>query len=409
LSAYGLAVRLEMRASRWSDRFVEPSTTRQKHAHWTTFTVGSRRSAALVMSSTAWASRAFSTGRSLPTLWKSHRCKLSHPLGTVVPMAAIEDVAERLAALLTGGATGLADPNPNSLLELDGDLVARPLTRGDVPADCWAVDGGQALVADARCLQVIVTRSARVRFQAGVCVDEEEGDLRAVLLGGTDERVTALEGLGLEGLQPDAAVDVNLVRDRWEWDAVRRSVEDADPGGLVLVDGDLQPDWRIPSSFLRDVLDLARERDVVVAGVTKHSSLSRGGAPLLGWLERETETLLGARSMWWAPIGRTRGDVGGVQVVAARLDPDARFSFRVDLPSWVEPREVLASLSALCDDAAFPGYPYPLSMVDGLAACPGWVRADVRAELDELLARAGVPDDVRDRAFTDRHSLMERA
>jgi hypothetical protein len=178
---------------------------------------------------------------------------------------------------------------------------------------------------------------------------------------------------------------------------------------MVLVDGDLQPDWRIPSTFLRDVLDRAHEHGVVVAGVTKHSSLARGGAPLLGWLEREADTLLGDRCMWWAPIGRTRGDVGGVQVVAARFDPDARFSFRVDLPDWADPADALAQLSAVCDDAAFPGYPYPLSVVDGLAACPGWLRADIRNQLDELLERAGVPFDVRDRAFTDRHGLMERA
>ncbi|HVM55453.1 MAG TPA: DNA double-strand break repair nuclease NurA [Acidimicrobiales bacterium] len=321
----------------------------------------------------------------------------------------IEGVATRLAALLTGEATALADARPGSLLDFDGDLQVRALAREEGPADVWAIDGGQALVADARCLQVIVTRSARVRFAAGTCVHEEEGDLRAVLLGGSDERVAAIAALGLDGISPDAAVDVNLVRDRWEWDAVLRSVAECDPGGMVLVDGDLQPDWRIPSTFLRDVLALAAERDVVVAGVTKHSSLSRGGAPLLGWLEREAETLLGERTMWWAPVARTRGDVGGVQVVAARLDPDARFSFRVDLPEWVDPASALGRLSALCDDAAFPGYPYPLSVVDGLAACPGWVRADVRTQLDDLLDRAGVPLDVRDRAFTDRHSMMERA
>ena len=76
---------------------------------------------------------------------------------------------------------------------------------------------------------------------------------------------------------------------------------------------------------------------------------------------------------------------------------------------WVDPEQALGALSGLCDDAAFPGYPYPLSVADGLAACPGWVRSDVRIQLDELLDRAGVPPEVRDRAFTDRHSLMERA
>jgi hypothetical protein len=318
-------------------------------------------------------------------------------------------VAERLAALLTGSATSLTDARPGSLIDFDGDLVIRPLERASAPVDVWAVDGGQALVADARCLQVIVTRSARVRFAGGACVHEEEGDLQAVLLGGADERAAALAALAVDGIAPDASVDVNLVRDRWEWDAVARSVAECDAGGMVLVDGDLQPDWRIPSSFLREVLDDARDREVVVCGVTKHSSLARGGAPLLGWLEREAATVLPPRSMWWTSIGRTRGDVGGVQVVAAQLDPDARFSFRIDLPDGADPAGALASLSAICDDAAFPGYPYPLSVVDGLAACPGWVRSDVRNQLDELLARAGVPDDVRDRAFTDRHGLMERA
>ena len=322
----------------------------------------------------------------------------------------LEAAAERLAALLTGRSTELGDPlDKQGDLVFDGDLALRPLVRGEAPADVWAVDGGQGLVADARCLQVIITRSARVRFRAGRCETEEEGDLQAVLLGGSDERVAALDALAVEGIDPGCSVDVNLVRDRWEWEAVSRSVDDVEPGGTVLVDGDLQPDWRIPSSFLRDVLERAQAREVVVAGVTKHSSLARGGAPLLGWLEREAELGVGTRAMWWAPIGRVRGDVGGVQVVAARLDPDARFSFRVDLPTWAEPDVALARLSALCDDAAFPGYPYPLSVVDGLAACPGWLRDDVRVQLDELLDRAGVPLDVRDRAFTDRHTLMERA
>ena len=116
--------------------------------------------------------------------------------------------------------------------------------------------------------------------------------------------------------------------------------------------------------------------------------------------------------MWWAPVARVRPDVAGgegLQVVAARLDPDARFSFRIDLPGSADPEVVLGQLSALCDDAAFPGYPYPLSVADRLAACPGWLRQEVRMQLDDHFDRAGVPPEVRERAFADRHSLMERA
>ena len=330
---------------------------------------------------------------------------------TTAPPGSLEAAAARLAALLTGGGSSLADADPGSSLEFEAVIGLRPLVRAaaGAPADVWAVDGGQALVADARCLQLLVTRAARVRFVAGSCVLEEEGPLRAAVLG-LGEGAVARAALELDGLPPDCAVDTNLLRDRWEWDAVERCMEEAAAGALVLVDGDLQPDWRIPSSFLAGLLARAAERGVVVAGVTKHSSLSRGGAPLLGQLELEAAAAFGERAMWWAPVARVRSDVGeGLQVVAARLDPDARFAFRVDLPASADAEAVLGALSALADDAAFPGYPYPLTVADRLAACPGWLRQEVRMQLDDHFDRAGVPPEVRERAFADRHALMERS
>ena len=331
--------------------------------------------------------------------------------GTGTGSGSLEVAAARLAALLTGGGSSLADANPRSDLEFEARIGLRPLARSaaGAPDDVWAVDGGQALVADARCLQLLVTRASRVRFVAGACVLEEEGPLRAAVLG-LGEGAAARAALELDGLAPDCAVDTNLLRDRWEWDAVERCIDEAAAGALVLVDGDLQPDWRIPSTFLARLLERAASRGVVVAGVTKHSSLSRGGAPLLGQLEVEAASMFGERAMWWAPVARVRADVGeGLQVVAARLDPDARFAFRIDLPASADPEAVLGALSALADDAAFPGYPYPLTVADRLAACPGWLRQEVRMQLDDHFDRAGVPPEVRERAFADRHGLMERS
>lgn len=332
-----------------------------------------------------------------------------------MPASTLERAARRIATLLGGAGGSIRDPGDGgAALDFEPDVVVRPLDRLGPPADAWAVDGGQALVADARCLQVLATRAARVRFVSGRCVVEDEGELRHHLLGGADERAAAVAALGLDGLAAGTSVDVNLLRDRWEWDAVERSVAEAGPGALVLVDGDLQPDWRIPSSFLAGLLARAAERGVTLAGVTKHSSLSRGGAPLVGQLELEAAQALGPRATWWAPVARTRAaerpDAGeGIRVVAARLDPDARFAFRVDLPAGADPAVTLGRLSALCDDAAFPGYPYPLTVADRLAACPGWVRSESWLQLEELLRREGVAAAVTERAFADRHRLMERS
>ena len=62
--------------------------------------------------------------------------------------------------------------------------------------------------------------------------------------------------------------------------------------------------------------------------------------------------------------------IGGFQVLVARLDPDARFAFRIDLPTAADAAAALGAISALSDDAAFAGYPYPLTVADRLAACP---------------------------------------
>ena len=319
----------------------------------------------------------------------------------------LEQAAAHLAALLLAPAGGLRDAT-DSDLKFEEIVEPRPLAAQPPPHEVWAVDGGQALVADARCVQVYVTRAGRARFADGRCTLEDEGELRAFVVGGSAAREAALASLGVEGIDPKSSVDVNLVRDRWEWEAAARCVAEAEPGALVLIDGDLEADWRLPAVVVRGVLDGAAERDVLVAAVTKHSSLSRGGAPLLSQLELQAEASFGPRARWWAPVAHSRTG-RGVQVVAARLDPDARFAFRIDLAAGVDPAQALGRIAAVADDAAFPGYPYALAVADRLAACPGWLRAEAWLQLDDLLGRAGVAPAVRERAFTDRHRLLERS
>ena len=151
-----------------------------------------------------------------------------------------------------------------------------------------------------------------------------------------------------------------------------RCVEEAEPGGVVLLDGDLQPDWQDPAGLVGGVAR-AGFRARCRAGRRHQAQLPgpRGAAPLVGQLELEAEALFGPRATWWAPVARQRSEIGpGLLVAVARLDVDARFAFRVDVPADREPAALLGQLAALSDDAAFPGYPYPLSAADRLGLLP---------------------------------------
>ena len=329
---------------------------------------------------------------------------------TLGSSATLALAAERLAVLLTGGGGALSDPTGTDLV-FSSDIAPRPLARAAAPDEVWAVDGGQALVADARCLQLVVTRAARVRFRDGECV-EYEGELQARLVGCGEERAVAAD-LGLD-IRLDAKIDLNLLRDREEWVAVEQCIAEAEPGALVLVDGDLVPDWRIPSRWLKGLLRAGRGRgrhpgrrhQALVAGPGRGAAArpARAGG---GGDSRAAIDVVDARGPHPARR-RCPGSRAGIQVVAARLDPDARFAFRVDLPGDVDAEPVLSALAGLSDDAAFPGYPYPLTVADRLAACPGWLREEAWLEVEGHFDRVGVPHDVRERAFADRHGLMER-
>jgi len=321
----------------------------------------------------------------------------------------LSSVARRVADLLAGRYGERPRPGETQI-DMVGTLDLRPLGRSGVPpGDLWAVDGGQGLVLDAKCFALYATRSAVVRWdvEAQASLLEQEGELRLDLL--SSGRLIDPEPSPWLSHVDGREVDVNLLRECQEWATLEEVLDQAVPGALVLLDGDLMADWRLPDSWVADILSKATQKGVALVGVTKHTSLSWRGAPVVGVLESAASTDLGSRARWWAPLGRFgSGPAEGTQVVVARLDPDARFAFRVDLPQGSDPEELLGKLCWVCEDAAFPGYPHPLATADRLAACPPWLCEELRQQIDEHLDALGVDPSLRESAFSDRHRLLER-
>lgn len=284
------------------------------------------------------------------------------------------------------------------------------------PGTVWAVDGGSCRVADGRSFQVGAYRAARVRFAGGQSTDVERPqlDVRAVSPEEMErlarETLTDLCGSEPERL-PDLPRPVDALREWAEWREVGRTIRDAEPGDLVLVDGSLHGGPLVPQEVVRRVHEEAVAGLVSLAGVVKSSTLYWGrNAPLVTLLKRRGDRELG-EARWSARISTDpvfgRLYVGDIFV--AHLAPTATHAFRVDVARGpVAPGQVLGRLASLSDDPAFVGYPYPLARAHQAARITGYDVADTRRAFREALSRSGLGEDDVELLFQDFHEVLNR-
>jgi hypothetical protein len=224
------------------------------------------------------------------------------------------------------------------------------------------------------------------------------------------EALTELCGAEPERL-PELPRPVDALREWAEWAAVARTVGDASPGDLVLVDGSLHGGPLVPQGVVQRVHAEAVTRGVSLAGVVKASTLYWGrNAPLVTLLKRRADREIGP-ARWAARISTDpvfgRLYVGDIFV--AHLAPTGPHAFRVDVARSDEgPGPVLARLAGLAGDPAFVGYPYPLARAHQAARVTGYDVVDVRRSFRDALARKGMAQDDVEMLFQDFHEVLNR-
>ena len=322
------------------------------------------------------------------------------------PPVGLDSVSIRLAQIFNGQEPTTALSDEGSGLEFEPDLKIQPLDLSEQdPPQAWAIDGGQLQILDARSIQVVATRASRVCFSQKKRVFEEQGPLHLSLLGGTQSIQEAKEWK--IALALGEVLDTKLLREYLEWKALAKTIDDSVEKAIVFKDGQLRPDDRIEIDQVVSLLEKAQEKDILLVGFSKQSSLSKGSMPLLAWLSNEASQMFDT-TRWWCPVATY--SIGGqkIRVVAAKLDSLSRFSFRIDFPAYLDPCSVLNTIRAVSNDVGFPGYPYPLSVADQLATCPSWLSQEIKQLIDDSLDKQGIPLQLREAAFFDRHELMER-
>jgi hypothetical protein len=295
-------------------------------------------------------------------------------------------------------------------------FALEPLSPVD-PGTVWAVDGGSSVVADGRSFQVAAYRAGRVRFRGGRTdlVESPPLSMRATspesMARVALEALTDLLGTAPEQL-PEPTRPVDALREWSEWRAVKTTVEEAEAGDLVLVDGSLHGGPMVPPAVVASVHRTAVDRGVSLAGVVKASTLYWGrNAPLVTLLKRRGDRELGPVP-WVARISTDPvfGRLYPGEIFVAHLASTAPHAFRVDVARGpAEAAEVLARLAGLADDPAFVGYPYPLARAHQAARVTGYQVVDVRRAFRDALSRKGMGEDDIEVLFQDFHEVLNRS
>ncbi|MFW5747051.1 MAG: hypothetical protein ACOCWQ_05895 [Nanoarchaeota archaeon] len=215
-----------------------------------------------------------------------------------------------------------------------------------------AIDGGNAPIIEIPDMQVHQLHVAAVEAEQDkpFCTKKAAWIIKGLPGKWRIYRKSAGGDLQEVALDVSGCEDVEAARAQLEYAEALRVSDNLSAGSMVLLDGALS---------ISPILSSIAERKQLAVGITKSSSiLSDQGKSIYGMLP----DLGGVRAAY---IGKT--DVA--KVYMARLNEHSRYWFRIDIQDvpGVDPLRVLGQLATMSNDAAFPGYPYPLIKADMVA------------------------------------------
>ena len=243
-----------------------------------------------------------------------------------------------------------------------------------------AVDGSDAIVLDAGSFAVAAVRASVSAYTGGARLHHRTTPLQIVTVnpGAGNEDFDALfcdcfhcpPKVHLD--HDDPVRNAAVIRDTLEYWAAMEMAEELETGDLIVLDGTLQVRHASHDEVIESLLNLCNLRGVLIAAVTKRTSLTWGGGHPIVPAAEELARDLGVPEPWYLRVSAAEGLIDrltarpwkqrGEQYVA-RLHPRAQRAFKVEIPKYYSPEmveRVFSALAFFADDGRVTGYPYPL-------------------------------------------------
>jgi hypothetical protein len=291
------------------------------------------------------------------------------------------------------------------------------IPEADFKGKVASVDGGSAGILFGRSFIVGMYRAAYTVFSKRRRVGEQVQPLQFAIITRTNKEELHQNAFrNLTGQLPSETPEMDKVLDRLrlfeEWKLARELLSELNSGDLLLVDGSLRATVAVPDSFLQEIAEKARERGVILVGVSKSTTLYWGDkSPLLPAVVKRAQHL-GIQRPWFSKVGDLKSELelshwfGTVYI--AKLKNASDFAFRVDLNRLEEYPEdkIFAMLSALARDPTFVGYPYPLAAAHQLVRISHAEVEDIRRRLQRQALQSGLSESDWDLLFKNFHRIL---
>lgn len=243
-----------------------------------------------------------------------------------------------------------------------------------------AVDGSNSIILDAGSFAVAAVRASVSAYAGGARLYHRTTPLHVVTVnpGAGNEDFDTLyydcfhcsPKVHLD--HDDPVRNTAVMRDTLEYWAAMEMAAELDAGDLIILDGALQVRHASHDEVIENLLNLCNLRGVLIAAVTKRTSLTWGGGyPIVPAAERLARDL-SVPEPWYLCVSAAGGLIDrretypwkqrGEQYVA-RLHRRAQRAFKVEIPKYYSPKKVdrvFSALASFADDGRVTGYPYPL-------------------------------------------------
>ena len=199
-----------------------------------------------------------------------------------------------------------------------------------------------------------------------------------------------------------------------EWTNATDLIDELNENDILMIDGTLQTNFTNESTYLTNLRRKAREKRVILCGLSKTSSLqTTTGLSLLGSINRLAEEN-NIKREWYYPFAISKSTDHDVMIFIIKLSRNSNriFRFEVDRKTFEELsdlqiNEIFSTIMRNSNDLSFIGYPYGLIDADNMARVSYDESDEYRGIITSVLAQSGASKEfLRHIQAKDAHDIL---